>query len=32
LEFVDARLDQVADFRCLDGHINPLAAGVLTRD
>ena len=24
LEFVDARLDQVADFRCLDGHINLL--------
>jgi len=32
LEFLDARLDQVADFRCLDGHIDPLAAGLRTRD
>jgi hypothetical protein len=24
LELLDARLDQVADFRCLDGHINLL--------
>jgi hypothetical protein len=29
LEFFDARLDEVADFRCLDGHIDPLAAGCL---
>jgi len=24
LELLDASLDEIADFRCLDGHIDPL--------